>query len=217
MHEDRLSNQPTVLIAQSTVDDRLFAIERVQEGIYATCRLGHWVTVDTLERLQTISIDVTSLQKRQRQEQPRLKGGKWWSTAAIDFRPNTRNDPGSISGVERTRGVRLCLQMPQQKSITPAQIAQEISPPVLQDQNGNALKDMVEEAAQGLEEVLKMVRAQYQEALYASKARLPPSTNFGSTTDSSKSRRWHILRKGPCLELEPLSMSIMALPTITRI
>lgn len=172
VHQDPRSNQPTVLIAQSAIDDGLFAIERVQEGIYAICRLGNWVSVDTLARLQTVPIDIVRPRKRQHQGQPGLPGDKWWSTAAIAFRSETICDLVKKSSGEKSRGVRLCLQPAQQELTTPAQITQEISQPVLQDQTGNVLTDMVEEAAQDPEEVLKAVRVQYQEALYASKSSL---------------------------------------------
>lgn len=185
MHEDRRSNQPTVLIAQSTIDNRLFAIECIQEEIYALCRLGSWVSVNTLERLQTVPIDIVRPQKRQRQEQPGLPGDKWWSTAAIDFRPENRYVQGKNSGVEKTRGVQLCLQTAQQKSATPARVTEEISQPISQAQTENMSTNTMEGAAQDLEEVLKMVKAQYQEALYATKVRISFCTSFGPFTDCS--------------------------------
>lgn len=216
VHEDRWSNQPTVLIAQSAIDEGLYAVERVQREIYAICRLGDWVTVNMLERMQTVPIDIVCQPRRRRQEQPELPGDKWWSTAAIGPRPEHRYDQGKKIGVEKTRGVRLCLQRPPQKPTTPIQIIQEISRPVLQDQTGTLMTDMVAGEAQDPEEVLKMVRDQYQEALYASKVWLS-YTIFAPITDCMSSRHWHILRKGPCLELELLSVSMMALLTITRI
>ena len=129
------------------------------------------MSVNTLERLRTVPIDIVRPQKRQRQEQPGFPGDKWWSTATIDLRSEDQYVQGQNSGVEKTREVRLCLQTAQQNPTTPALITQEIPQPVLQDQSGNLSTDMVEEAAQDPEEVLKMIRAQYQEALYASKVR----------------------------------------------
>lgn len=181
------------------------------------CRLGDWVTVNTLERMQTIPIDIALQPKRNRQEQPGIPGDKWWGTAAISSRLEHRCDRGKKPDVEKTRGMRLCLQGPPQTPKAPSQNFQETSQPVSQDQTQNVLTGMVEEAAQDPEEVLKMVRDQYQEALYASKVRHSSCTGFGLNVDCILSRHWHILRKGPCLELELLSMSMMALPTITRI
>ena len=179
VYEDRRSKQPTVLIAQSAIGDGLFAIERVQEGIYATCRLGDWVSVSTLARLKTVSTDIVRPQRRQLQEQSGLPADKWWSTAAIESRSENKYDQGKKLGAKKTRTVRLCLQTAQQKPTTWDSIAQDISQPISQDQTGRILTDMVEEAAQDPEEVLKMVRAQYQEALYASKVRLFCCTNSG--------------------------------------
>lgn len=172
VHEDRWTNQPTVLIVQSAIDEGLFAVERVQGGIYAMCRLGDWVTVNTLERMQTIPIDIAPQPKRNRQEQPGLPGDNWWGTAAIGSRREHKYDRGKKIDVEKTRGMRLCLQGPPHTPTAPSQIFQETSQPVSQDQTQNVLTGMVEEAAQNPEEVLKMVRDQYQEALYASKSSL---------------------------------------------
>lgn len=188
--DDRQSCQPTVLIAQSAIDDGLFAIERVREGIYANCRLGNWVTMNALERLQTIPMDVVRLQKRQRQEQGRPQGDQWWGSAAIGIKfedsCKVRKDPD----MDKNRGMRLFLHMPQIKLTTPAQETQELSSSVLQSQTGNVLedtveKDTVEKAAQDPEEVLKMVRTQYQDALYTSKVRLHSCTNINLVTDCS--------------------------------
>ena len=217
VREDRGSSQPTVLIAQSAIDDGLFAIERVQEGIYAMCRLGSWVTETTLERLQIIPVDIARPQERQFRKQPGLGENSWWSTAVVDFRPESRGGSGKDSGLKKTRGVQLCLHMPQQNPAIPAQLTQEVSASIMEAQIGNAFEDTVKEAAQDPEELLKMVRTQYQDALYTSKVRLSSYSNTTFTTDSSLSRRWHISRKDPYLELEPLSMSKIALPTITHI
>lgn len=178
VREDRLSNQPTVLIAQSANDDGLFAIERVQEGIYAICKLGNWVTFNSLERLQAVPIDIVRPRKKQRQEQPGLPEDKWWCTAAIDLSSEIGYDRDNKSGIAKTYGVRLCFQTTQQKPIVPAQITQEIPQTVSKDQIGNVSTHMVEEAAQDPEEVFRMVRAQYQEALYASKVRHSCSTSI---------------------------------------
>ena len=207
-----------VLIAQSAINDALFAIEHVEDRIYAMCRLGKWVTVKTLQQLHNVPIDIVRPRKRQPQEQPGLPGDKWWSTAAIDFNPENRYDQGKESGVEDTRAVRLCLQPAQQKSAAPAQITQEISQPVLQpvlqDQTENIMTDVVEAAAQEPEEVFRMIRVQYQEALYTSKVGIFPH-EFSDITDCKLSRHWPILQKAHCLEHELPFLSRRALSTIT--
>ena len=157
-----------VLIAESAIDDGLFAIERVQEGIYAMCRLGKWVTVHAIEQLHIIPVDIAKPQKRQCHKQPQVRQNSWWSAATVDFK-----SPSKDPGFEKTREVRLCLGKPQQCSNTPAQDTQETPPSIMQDQAESSVRDTLQEAAQDPEEVLKMVRAQYQDALYTSKVRLP--------------------------------------------
>lgn len=173
VRQDRGSSPPVVLIAQSAIDDGLFAIELVQEGIYAMCRLARWATLDTLERLQITSMETARRQKRQSQEQPRLRGNSWWSAAAIDLKPAIGYDPSGDYDFKKIRGVRLCLQKPEQRSTSPAQATHEMPPVDMQRQVGNTLDDTLQEAAKDPEEVLKTVRTQYQDALYASKVGLP--------------------------------------------
>ena len=162
-----------VLIAESAIKDELFAIERVQEGIYAMCRLGKWVTVNAIEQLHIIPVDIADPQKRRGHKQPRIGQNSWWSAAAIDFKSPTRYDTSKDPGFEKTREIRLCLKKPQQCPNTPAQDTQEIPPSIMQGQAESSVRDTSQEAAQGPQEVLNMVRAQYQEALYTSKVRLP--------------------------------------------
>ena len=171
--DDRWPGQPMVLIAESAIDDGLFAIERVQEGIYAMCRLGKWVTVHAIEQLHIIPVDIAKPQKRQCHKQPRVRHNSWWSAATVDLMSPSRHDPSNDPGFEKTCEVRLCLQKPQQCLNTPAQDTQEIPPSIMQDQAESSVRDTLQEAAQDSEEVLKMVRAQYQDALYTSKVRLP--------------------------------------------
>ena len=171
--DNRWPGQPTVVIAESAINDGLFAIERVQEGIYAMCRLRKWVTVNAIEQLHIIPVDIANTQKRQCHKQPLIRQNSWWSAAAIDFKSASRYDQSKDPGFEKTREVRLCLQKPQQCSNTPAQDIQEIPPSITQGQAESSVRDTLQEAAQDPEEVLNMVRAQYQDALYTSKARLP--------------------------------------------
>lgn len=162
-----------VLIAQSAIDDGLLAIELVQEGIYAMCRMAKWVTLDALERLQMTSMETARQQRRQSQEQLRLRENSWWSAAAIDLKPAIGYDSNGDYDLRNDRGVRLCLQKPEQKSSSPAKVTHETPPVDMERQIGNTLDDTLQEAAKDPEEVLKTVRTQYQDALYASKVRLP--------------------------------------------
>ena len=124
-----------------------------------------------LERLRPVSIKVERPENRRCQEHPGLQGDKWWKMAAIESALDIRDDQSGTSGVEAICGVRLCLQPARQKLHALDQITQEATLPISQDQTGNELTEMVKEVAQNPEEVFRLVRAQYQEALYASKVR----------------------------------------------
>ena len=217
VQQDQRSSQPTVLIAHSTIDEGLFAIERIREGIYALCRLRNWVTVDSLEPLQIVPTDIERPQKRQYPEQPRLQGDDWWSTATVDNRRIDRRGSSKDMGFEKTGAVQLCLQLPYQRLTTPTQITQEISQSISQGQIESVVKDVMGDGAQDPMAVLKMVQAQYQESLYTSKVSILYCTDISLTANVSPSRHWHILRKDPCLELELSLMSMMALITTIRI
>ena len=171
MCEDQPPSLPTILIAQSAIDDNVFAIERVRKGVYAICRLAHWVGLDMLERLRPVSIKIERPENRRRQEHSGLLGDEWWKMAAIESASNITDDQSGTLGIEAICGVRLCLQPARQKSHALDQIIQGTTLPIPQDQTGNELTEMVKEVAQNSEEVFKWVRAQYQEALYASKVR----------------------------------------------
>ena len=124
-----------------------------------------------LERAQTVPMDVEHPHKGQYQRQPGLPRDKWWGSAAIEFRSDKIYDQDKKLGFEKNPGVHLCLQTPQKKLNAQARNSQELSRPLFLNQTKDVETNMVEEVTQDPEEMLIMVRVQYQEALYASKVR----------------------------------------------
>ena len=212
--ENQLSTQPTVLIAQSTSEGRLHAVERVQIGIYALCRLGQWVTTGAVERLQAGAMDRYPSQIVQNEEQRRGSSDEWWRSAAIKLDSEARN---GVTRSGKIPGVRLCLQKPVQKSTPPSPTSDRISASILPEQEEGLLENMVEKAAKEPEEMLETIKSQYQEALYASKVGLQYVVYLDTVADSIRRLHWHTLPKGLCLELEQLSIQVTAPATTSRI
>lgn len=167
--QDDQPTQPVVLVAQSSADDRLYAVEKVQCRVYALCRLGSWVTLKAFEQQRSVHSDLNLPRKGRHPVRPEQAGDHWWHTAAI--RPEHDNEVRckSSSRAEKSREVRLFLQRPMYKSTPLNLAAEETSLPIVPLQSKNMLETMIDEAPQEPGEIFDMIRSQYLEALYASK------------------------------------------------
>lgn len=179
--------QPLVLIAQSTKDNRLHAVERVQIGIYALCTLGVWVTLRTLQRLPAERKEFDLQHERQNAAQDCRSEREWWRAAVIEAEHGANANLSTSYGAVKTRDVHLCLQRPVQKSAPQGTTAKvEIPVPMEPLQIENTLITMVEEIPQSPEEVLEMIKSQYLEALYASKVGLSYRIRLDGIANSSQ-------------------------------
>ena len=163
------STKPTVLIAQSTIDDRFYAIERAETGVYAPCRLSKVVTLQSLEQLQSETCRSGSPQTTQNLFRSGQPAGEWWRAAAIQSVVPGQEQQHSRTGIHKIRD-RLCLQR-SVPTVTPnSQSSGQNSTPLLVNSE-KVLENMVDEASPEPEEILSMIKSQYLEALYASKVR----------------------------------------------
>lgn len=191
-----------VLIARSAADDRLYAVERVQDGIYALCRLGLWVTFELLQGLQ-IEATSCSIGQRARIKEPlRIPKDKWWQGAAIE--PETKT-LYHISSAQKAPGIRLCLQKPVNNTFPPILLAGQEQSDKSPEEAGLSLGGMIEETTQEPEDILAMIRSQYQESLYASKVSFCQYTLFRRITNFIRRPHWHTLPRDLCPELVRLS------------
>ena len=158
-----------VLIAQSTRDSRLYAVEKVQNGIHALCKLGQWVTFELLERLQAGAMHCYLPQRMRNKEQIRRPSDEWWYSSAVRLDIEA---PNSALRAEKTLMSRLSLAKPVQRSAPSSSISDNLPEPVQLEQAEDVLKCMVEEEMKEPEEMLRTIKSQYQEALYASKVGL---------------------------------------------
>ena len=206
--EGRLPNQPLVLIAQSAADDRFYAVERVQYEIYALCRLGLWVTSRLLKGLQTGATSCSSGQRPRIKEPLRSPTETWWRGAAIEPEPKVLYQESSAQKAPR---VRLCLQKPVHNTCPPMPLDGQKQSNRSQDEAGCSLGGIIEETTQEPEEMLAMIRSQYQESLYASKVSFCHYTILRIITNYIRRPHWHTLPRDLYPELVRLSTPRMAL------
>lgn len=161
--------QQTVLIAASSSNDCLYAVERVRRGTYALCRLAAWVTLNELERSRQ---EYQPHSKAASIEQDPFSDSEWWHALAIKSDIGSRYIQPSISRqVELTRP-RIRMKPPAVLLLKSPSI-EEVLEPVVQADAPVALNEIQSEALTELprqdpDETLSMVRVQYREALYVS-------------------------------------------------
>ena len=152
----------------------MYAVERVQVEVYALCRLGDWVSEQKIRQLQSTSIEHTAPQRQRLAEQAFSSISEWWRPAAIHDSHNRRG--GRIRVSAKSENFRLCLKSP---TTNTDERVPETEEPVSKADRINitsALEGLFDEAAaqdipKEPEEVLRMIKDQYQEALYVSKVR----------------------------------------------
>ena len=166
------SSQPRVLLAQSNICGRLYAIERVHRGLYASCRLGQWVAETALEDLaQRPAAQDSYPPSKARHEEQDLPAGEWWRNAVApdhEYSCTSSLDPAAVA---RARNFRLSLERPSKGHELPALASVPASPAVFvkasleQTERSNDVKPTPEESP-------KIIKTHYQDALYLSRAPL---------------------------------------------
>lgn len=187
-----ISDHPVLIARGGSITATLYAIERVDTGLYALCPLGQWVTIEALEQVHAVSVNVIA-PKKPRHERVDPQDSDWWRDLAI-------KDDGAIllrsdrRETEIPRNVRLCLkarppakdtpvldtlQLPLSVTKEPIPIIADVctnsashEPPM---QTKEGLRNEEEPcllSTQSTEDVLSMLRIQYQENLYISKVKL---------------------------------------------
>lgn len=206
-----------ILVAHSTDDDRLYAVERIQDGIYALCILGSWVGLKTLEQLRADGQNHESMFFRQHAKQIRPWEREWWRATTIEPDYGINASSETSPGAEKIRDVRLCLQRPV-PSETRSTTAKEKSLAHLEPvQTETALNTMAGEASQRPEEVLETIKAQYLEALYASKVGFVCCRLLDVVANITPRHPWHTSQKVLFLELELPIVPVTDLRTIHQI
>lgn len=170
---DRHPVPPKILIAASDASTCLYAVERVRCETYALCKLGAWVTLNELERLKLAYCSQPKATSAQRASSP---GNEWWNPLAI--RINLKHERGRCQKQKQVHpeNFRLCLKSPLPATIAASTVVEEISIIETRDEATIELNETLNEPppeplTQDPDETLRMIRAQYQEALYVSQVR----------------------------------------------
>ncbi|KAH0544099.1 hypothetical protein FGG08_001717 [Glutinoglossum americanum] len=176
---DGVGKDPVVLIARAETDRSLYAIEWVSKGIYALCGLGGWVREEALLGATLCPRD-GSLPAIM-DHGTAAKDSMWWMIARVN--PLLPSAVESQSKRADTKGApAVLLSMKHGKPIVP------FEPPYLQENSGSGSQGdqpkgiaitqspepMESPAATGqsAQQIFDMIRTQYLETLYISKASL---------------------------------------------
>lgn len=171
--EERMGNQPMVLIARLDDGRTLYAIERESKGLHALCRIGSWVD---LNRLKAQSLGSNS---------PAFKSVEPVSSTRVterDATPILTPTTASYSK-EKSRAIQAIQSMVKRRSPVSASESQSAPPEKPQVENKEDCKPAPDElmpqeldaaisAQPTADEIFDNVRSQYFEALYLSKVRL---------------------------------------------
>ena len=215
------SDQPLLIAASGLNDATLFAIERIDAGIYALCRLAGWVTLKALKQIFLLSQDASPLAKHLCHPLVRNGNQEWWHPTATRSisRDGQKPSKNTISG-----NIRLDMGMPQPSAAFPVEISRRISSSGLQDSSTIPLamtRDVIgAETSQPVppdpSNALSMVRAQYQEALYLSRSSLAYFAK-GPLSRAKAAFAWTDgLSQGILTLTEFLRSSVLTLPTMDK-
>ena len=175
--QENLSDQPVLIAEACTTKASLYAIERVDGGLYALCMLGEWVTVKALEQLQAASIKMPA-RRQPCYHRINPQDSDWWRDLAVKDAGDTRGSAGYETEVSRR--VRLCLKVPRPETSSPMSARAQLPACATQEPVPMNVKDPTDEvpqepSTQTPEEVFSMLRTQYQQTLYISKVKLVDS------------------------------------------
>jgi len=83
LHENGVEGN--VLVAEQKEEARLYVVERAAKRVYVLCRLGEWITRDTLGRLSHIPKEPVRQVKRRPTYTGSASTPPWWAQAAVDL------------------------------------------------------------------------------------------------------------------------------------
>ena len=178
LHGDAI-DQPLLIAISGNSNGTLFAIERIDTGLYALCRLGEWVTLKALEKLHVLSQNRPTPSKQLRIQHSTSGNPEWWRPFAVGPVHDVRNGHSKTTDNARKPNVQLCMGVPEPLALPPRptnirQYPEGYTPDslgatlrVTEDGEGH-LQPVLPDPA----EALTTVRTQYQEALYLSRSSL---------------------------------------------
>jgi DNA replication regulator SLD3 len=182
-----------VLIARLITNGKLYAVERVEAGIYALCRLGNWVAEENIRALQRQSTTSPSQSQSIPPSQLPAGGGvlQWWHWTKIetkDVHPEAKLDGQR----PKTKGLlKICAndatenRRPMASSDISGELMRHARDINTISEAPNPVVELVDTSfsKQTPQDVFEKVRQQYLETLYTSKVCKPcPETDDPTLT-----------------------------------
>jgi len=96
LHENGIDGH--IIAAEQKEEGRLYVVERAAKRVYALCRLGQWITKETVTRLAQVQPTSAKSAVKRRITAP-VSTSPWWSRAAVDLpkeRPQDHKRPASL-------------------------------------------------------------------------------------------------------------------------
>jgi DNA replication regulator SLD3 len=97
LHENGVEGN--ILVAEQKEEDRLYVVERAAKRVYVLCRLGEWITRDTLNRLSHIPKEPVRHVKRKLSNS--ASPSPWWAQAAVALPEGLPHDSRPTSAMLR--------------------------------------------------------------------------------------------------------------------
>ena len=162
--------EPVILIVESVKENTFYAIEKAQQGIYALCALGSWITIRSFDRLDRVPRPSVPFRTGSSSEPFGDPSRQWWRAAAIEPRDHYAKDSRTPSRPRSWDWPRLNLKKPQAPDSLPCSVAREQSPSIVQSLQKDSVQTIaVLEPFQGPDEIFDTLKSQYQDSLYTSK------------------------------------------------
>ncbi|KAF2145373.1 uncharacterized protein K452DRAFT_243340 [Aplosporella prunicola CBS 121167] len=162
---------PKILVTKSEADNALYAVEKVQRGAYALCKLGDWVKEADLGIVSKHRASIPHAHVLP--ESKRGNPASWWQTAALDAAPSIKPE------TTRSDLPRLSMQRPVPLPKSDSQSIFSVDPftepaqqPLSMEYSMVDAPEAPQERPQTADEVFQIIVQQYLEALYLSKTSL---------------------------------------------
>jgi DNA replication regulator SLD3 len=157
----------SILVAEQKEEARLYVVERAAKRVYVLCRLGEWITRDTLSRLSHTPKEPTRQVKRKLTDS--ASSSPWWAQAAVNVPEGLPQDSRPTSATLRL-AVQPQASMPIPKLLpngTELQSGQYVQHAAPESQGPDS-----QAADTGSQDPIEDLARQYLDALYLSRTSL---------------------------------------------
>ncbi|KAF2496163.1 hypothetical protein BU16DRAFT_509008 [Lophium mytilinum] len=162
---DEEPEAPKILITRNEADKALYAVERVQKGVYGLCKLAAWLKEKDVSDAWDSNKNIISSTRRQVGNAH--SGEEWWHAAAIERHVE------AVSEERAPKRLRMSMLRPTPSTVEAAQPERTINDPRIQEAAQDAtMDDIAPEELLSAQQICENLVAQYLDALYLSKTSL---------------------------------------------